>query len=86
MLEIAQTPHVRRARRQMPLVVCVDDEPRVLASLRRLLSEEPYEMIVTHEPRKVLKLIGSRTVSLVIADQRMPEISMPNWPVNIAFL
>jgi CheY-like chemotaxis protein len=58
-----------------PLVICVDDEPRVLAALQRILRREPYETIATENPSRVLELVGRRPVSLVVADQRMPTMS-----------
>lgn len=58
-----------------PLVICVDDEPGVLAALQRVLRREPYETIATEDPGRVLELVGQRPVSLVVADQRMPSMS-----------
>lgn len=57
------------------LVLCVDDEPRTLAALRRTLRREPYEIVVTSNPWQALSWVDSRDVSLVISDQRMPEMS-----------
>lgn len=57
------------------LVLCVDDEPRTLAALRRALRREPYEVVVTSNPWQALSWVDSRDVSLVISDQRMPEMS-----------
>ena len=65
----------KRHAEAKPLVVCVDDEPKVLAALRRVLRREPYEMIATGDPEKVLELVGLRPVSLVVADQRMPAMN-----------
>ena len=58
-----------------PLVIAVDDEPQVLAALRRLLGRESYDLLTTGDPREALGLVSSKGVSLVIADQRMPEMS-----------
>ena len=57
------------------LVLGVDDEPRTLAALRRTLRREPYEVVVTSNPWQALSWVDSRDVSLVISDQRMPEMS-----------
>jgi response regulator RpfG family c-di-GMP phosphodiesterase len=54
------------------VVVCVDDEPAILSALRRSLRAEPYELLTTENPESVLHLVGTRDVSLVITDQRMP--------------
>jgi response regulator RpfG family c-di-GMP phosphodiesterase len=56
------------------LVLCVDDEPRTLAALRRTFRREPFELVVTSNPWQALSWVDSRDVSLVISDQRMPEM------------
>lgn len=59
---------------EKPLVVCIDDDPPVLAAIRRLFRREPYEVITKVDPHEVLDLIEMRSVDLIIADQRMPAI------------
>src|SRR3982750_1970411 len=59
---------------EKPLVVCIDDDPPVLAAIRRLFRREPYELVTMGEPSEVMDLIESRRVDLIIADQRMPGI------------
>jgi len=59
---------------EKPLVVCIDDDPPVLAAIRRLFRREPYELVTMGEPGEVLDLIEARPVDLIIADQRMPGI------------
>lgn len=61
--------------KRVPVVVCVDDEPPVLAALQRTLRGEPYEVVTTREPGRVLEWLDRRDVAVVIADQRMPETS-----------
>jgi DNA-binding NtrC family response regulator len=56
------------------LVLCIDDDPPVLAAIRRLLRNEPYEVQTTEDPEQVLRLVESREVALIIADQRMPRM------------
>ena len=53
-------------------VVCVDDEPAILAALRRSLRRDPYEVLTTDSPDDAIRWVESREVSLVITDQRMP--------------
>jgi len=57
---------------ERPCVVCVDDEPAILAALRRALRQEPYDVLTTESPQDALRMISTRDVSLVITDQRMP--------------
>jgi DNA-binding NtrC family response regulator len=59
----------------VPVVVCVDDEPAILASLARLLRKEPYQVLTTQNPEEAVCWILLKKASLVIADQRMPGMS-----------
>ena len=56
-------------------VLIVDDDPQILSSLRRLLDREPYEVVTTDRPALALEWIASKEVSLVISDQKMPEMA-----------
>jgi CheY-like chemotaxis protein len=56
------------------LVLCIDDDPPVLSAIRRLLRNEPYELLTTEDPEEVLRLVESREVALIVADQRMPRM------------
>jgi CheY-like chemotaxis protein len=58
-----------------PLVVCVDDEPPVLAALSRVLRDEPYEFRTTTDPEEALDWVRSQGVSVLVADYRMPQMS-----------
>jgi DNA-binding NarL/FixJ family response regulator len=53
-------------------VVCLDDDPQVLSSLRRLLREEPVELLTTDKAETVLDWVDHRKVDLLITDLRMP--------------
>jgi response regulator RpfG family c-di-GMP phosphodiesterase len=55
-------------------VICVDDEPAILSALRRALRTEPYETLTTESPGDALRWVNTREVSLIITDQRMPEM------------
>ena len=56
------------------VVICIDDDPPVLSAVRRLLRNEPYELLTTEDPDEVLRIVSSREVALIIADQRMPRM------------
>lgn len=58
-----------------PVVVCVDDEPEVLAALRRTLRDEPYELLLTNQPHEAIEWLSTRRVSMIVADQRMPSMT-----------
>lgn len=66
---------VTRSRSARPVVALVDDDPEVLRSLTRLLRTEPYELLSTNRPAQVLEWAAERTIDLVIADQRMPDMT-----------
>jgi DNA-binding NtrC family response regulator len=57
------------------VVVCVDDEPAILSSLRRLLRKEPYVFLTTEDPEEAMAWVLERKARIVIADQRMPSMS-----------
>jgi DNA-binding NtrC family response regulator len=58
-----------------PVVVCVDDEPAILASLQRLLRNEPYRLMTTENPEEAVTWVLEQRARVVIADQRMPGMS-----------
>lgn len=60
---------------QRHIVACVDDEAAVLSAYRRVLRREPYELRTTLDPREALSWVEAEEVSLVVVDQRMPEMS-----------
>ncbi len=57
------------------LVVCVDDDPSTLSSLRRLFRSEAYDVRTLESPREALALVETESVGLLISDHRMPEMS-----------
>jgi DNA-binding NtrC family response regulator len=61
--------------RPRPIVVCVDDELPILRSIERLLREEPYQLLTTQNPGEALDWVRTRSVRLVIAEYRMPELT-----------
>jgi DNA-binding NtrC family response regulator len=53
-------------------VVLIDDDPAVLASLRRVLRDEPYDVLASSSPVEALEWIRRGGMSLMLVDQRMP--------------
>ncbi len=68
-------PKKARTAPRSQVVVCVDDDGRILASLRRLLRGEPYELLTTPDPHEALEWVRRRPVDLLITDERMPRMS-----------
>ncbi|UGQ49131.1 HD domain-containing phosphohydrolase [Massilia endophytica] len=55
-------------------VLCVDDEPNILASLRRLFRSQNYRVLIAESGAQGLAVLEKETVDLVISDMRMPEM------------
>jgi response regulator RpfG family c-di-GMP phosphodiesterase len=55
-------------------ILCVDDEPNILSSLRRLFRPQGYEVLTEESARAGLEVLAARKVDLVISDMRMPEM------------
>ena len=53
-------------------ILLVDDEPNVLAALRRVFRQENYEVVCSGDPLKALALLKDETFHLVISDFLMP--------------
>src|ERR1700722_15559118 len=57
-----------------PPVLVVDDEPRILDSVRELLSES-FEVVSSTDPLTALDLLRKARFAVILADQRMPGLS-----------
>jgi response regulator RpfG family c-di-GMP phosphodiesterase len=53
------------------LVLVIDDEPEITASVKELLSGE-YDVVTANTPEEALAVLGAEEVSVVLSDQRMP--------------
>ena len=53
-------------------ILLIDDEPNILAALRRVLMDEPYEILDTDSGEKGLEILQSKPCKVVISDERMP--------------
>ena len=54
------------------MILCVDDEPNVLAALRRLLHPFPFEVVTVTSGKGAIGIAEKRTPDLVILDRFMP--------------
>jgi response regulator RpfG family c-di-GMP phosphodiesterase len=55
-------------------VLCVDDEPGILQALRRVLRTENYLLLTAASGGEAFAVLQRRPVSLLIVDQRMPDM------------
>ena len=56
-------------------LLLVDDEQGILDALQRLLFEEDYEVETATNGKEALKKMSDNNFSLIISDQRMPEMT-----------
>ena len=72
--EKAAAPHARLEDKPlMPhTVLLVDDEPNLLAGLRRALHREPYELLCTSSVDDAFVFLAAKPVDIVVSDQDMP--------------
>ena len=55
-------------------VLFVDDEPSILASIKRALRKEQYTVLVAASAQEAMDIIVANEVQVVISDQRMPDM------------
>lgn len=53
-------------------LLLVDDEPNILASLKRLLRRDGYHIITANSGQEGLDVLASHAVDVIVSDQRMP--------------
>ena len=78
----------------MMTILCVDDEPNILSSLRRLFRGKGYQVLTAESGAQGLQLLEQQPVDLVISDMRMPEMDgarflaqvRERWPNTVRLL
>ena len=78
----------------MPIILCVDDEPNILSSLKRLFRAKGFQVRVAESGQAGLALLACEAVDLVISDMRMPEMDgtqflaqvRVRWPDTVRLL
>lgn len=58
-----------------PVVLCIDDDTRVLAALRRLLRDEPYGLVTATSAAQAFASLRRRPVEVVVSDEKMPDVT-----------
>lgn len=53
-------------------ILLIDDEPNILAAIRRVLVDEPYEILAAESAEKALEILAETSCKVVISDERMP--------------
>lgn len=75
-------------------ILCVDDEPNVLKSLRRLFRGAEYIIHLAESGAKGLEVLEQQTIDLIISDMRMPHMdgaafltqAAIKWPDTVRIL
>lgn len=75
-------------------VLCVDDEPNILAALRRVLRMDGLRVLTAGGAAQALELLAAEPVDLVLSDMRMPGIDgaqlleqvHARWPSTVRVL
>ena len=75
-------------------ILCVDDEPNILASLRRLFRKENYRILCAGGAAEGVALLEQEPVDIVISDMQMPEMNgteflecvRRRWPATLRLL
>ena len=57
------------------VVLVVDDEERILASVKRSLRREGYRLLTAQGPQQALRQLQDEPVDLIVSDHRMPGMS-----------
>lgn len=63
---------VRQPAVQQRTLLLVDDEPNILASLKRLLRRDGYHILTANSGQEGLDVLASHAVDVIVSDQRMP--------------
>ena len=56
-------------------VLFVDDEEKILKSLKRGLLDEPYNTLFATSGKEALEILKQKEVHIIVTDMRMPEMS-----------
>ena len=58
-----------------PTLLVVDDEARILSSLRRSLRREGWRVLTAATPAEALRLLDEEPIDAVLSDHKMPRMS-----------
>jgi DNA-binding NtrC family response regulator len=58
-----------------PTVLCVDDDPDLLAAVTRILRLDGYRVVPADSPRAALAILSAEPVAVLVSDYEMPEMT-----------
>ncbi len=59
---------------EKPLLMFIDDEPRVLKSMRAMFRKD-YEVYLANSGHEALQIMADKPIQVVVSDQRMPKMT-----------
>jgi len=59
----------------IPTLLVVDDEARILSALRRSLRREGWRVLTAGTPDEALRILDEEPVDAVLSDHKMPRMS-----------
>ncbi|MBI4665100.1 MAG: response regulator [Nitrospinae bacterium] len=74
-MDSAKTAIAKDIEVEKSTILLVDDEEKILAALRRLLSHAGYEVFTATGAEEAYKILRKEKVELVISDLRMPSVN-----------
>jgi diguanylate cyclase (GGDEF)-like protein/PAS domain S-box-containing protein len=67
--------HLLRLHKPPRTLLLVDDEPNILAALKRLVRRDGYQVFSASSGREGLELLARHEVDVIVSDQRMPGMT-----------
>lgn len=65
-------------------VLLVDDEPKVLSALQRLLRDEPYDILTAGNAEKAADMLADTRIDLIVCDEEMPGMPGSEFLAKVA--
>ncbi len=56
-------------------ILIVDDEPNVIAAVKRVFIEDPYQIYSAEGAQEGMEILKNHPIKVVISDEKMPDIS-----------
>jgi len=67
--------HLLRLHKRPRTLLLVDDEPNILAALKRLMRGAGYRIVTAGSGRDGLEVLAKQNVDVIVSDQRMPGMT-----------
>ena len=68
-------PHLLRLKKPQRTLLLVDDEPNIVASLKRLFRRDGHLILTAGSGAEGLQMLSQHKVDVIISDQRMPGMT-----------